>query len=798
MLLLLTICQEIYCDRGAIKLSTTTLEKFIDLFQDEAALREALLFLWSQVPGVTGVRQLHSGLEHGKDIVFFYQGPAGESMLCACVVKKEKISGSASAPGGAMTVVSQARQALGNPYLNPKGGEERVERVYIICPHPVLPIAMASIKGELELRAGQVVFCCGNDLLQLFEQHAPSFIVAKSGLLAAYLADLRRQFDEDKAFANIAFKHGVLPNAKRALSKAYVEPGFALAMFRYSIRDGLLPQLWRFEKEVWAADIKEAEQSCQSTARLLEMAADYGLLRLDGPTGTRSLSAEVSQLGRHLSKAWDQAYTNYRIDQEHKGVHVIPSRVQLTLNGVAQILEDGKQTLSKADQHLQGLRANISCHRKLTRTAAADPLRALRSDDGWLLPSLHDLASELSGVILVERRTPIRLQADSLSSAHRALLITGGAGFGKTTFCRWQTIRDGERFIARESNVMPIYVPLHTLAQGPLGTFDSAFLPDPEFHRVLSETSGGQTRLRLYLDGLDEVPTRSRQEEIIQLVRTELLRTNRVDIVITARDHVRGPWLTWLPHVQLSELPPDQVRELVTQLLAPDTGKVEEFFCQLAGVPTLQSLTGVPLLTMLMVAAYQSMESLPENRVELYRIFVDLLCGGWDIAKGIRRGTDYGPSLKVALLMRLASTLHHDRSRDATRKQIRDVIQDVAPGLKSQWELVLGDILQDGLVVQNGSTFAFRHLSFQEYLAARDLADPTNHKQDQTLGWYFQGEDWWREVLTFYIGLSNKPLEVSRWLDSVAAKIQARGAKDTSQRLATMRRAIEDAFPNFC
>ena len=74
-------------------MTTTTLEKFIDLFPDEASLREVLVFLWSHVPGVTGVRQLHSGLEHGKDIVFFYQGPAGEAMLCACVVKNEKISG---------------------------------------------------------------------------------------------------------------------------------------------------------------------------------------------------------------------------------------------------------------------------------------------------------------------------------------------------------------------------------------------------------------------------------------------------------------------------------------------------------------------------------------------------------------------------------------------------------------------------------------------------------------------------------------------------------------------------------
>jgi hypothetical protein len=131
--------------------------------------------LWSNVPGVSGVRLLHSALEHGKDLIFYYAGPAGESMLCACVVKKDKITGSSSSQSGAMTVVNQARQALGNPYVNPKGCDERVERVYVISPHEVLPMAMASVKGELEGRAGQIVFCCGTELLRLFEEHAASF-----------------------------------------------------------------------------------------------------------------------------------------------------------------------------------------------------------------------------------------------------------------------------------------------------------------------------------------------------------------------------------------------------------------------------------------------------------------------------------------------------------------------------------------------------------------------------------------------------------------------------------------------
>src|SRR5262245_58832306 len=107
----------------------------------------------------------------------------------------------------------------------------------------------------------------------------------------------------------------------------------------------------------------------------------------------------------------------------------------------------------------------------------------------------------LPGILQKERRSTMRLGAETLARFDRALLITGGAGFGKTSFCRWQTIRDGERFVRRASNVMPVYLALHQLAQGPLGGFREAFLPDPEFEALLQSS---EATLRLYLDGLDE------------------------------------------------------------------------------------------------------------------------------------------------------------------------------------------------------------------------------------------------------------------------------------------------------
>ena len=82
------------------------------------------------------------------------------------------------------------------------------------------------------------------------------------------------------------------------------------------------------------------------------------------------------------------------------------------------------------------------------------------------------------------------------------------------------------------------------------------------------------------------------------------------------------------------------------------------------------------------------------------------------MAKGVRRGSEFGSNLKVSVLVRLASILHYNRSRDATASQIRTVIQELAPVLSTHWEGFLTDLLQDGLLVQNGSLYTFRHLSF--------------------------------------------------------------------------------------
>ncbi len=381
-------------------------------------------------------------------------------------------------------------------------------------------------------------------------------------------------------------------------------------------------------------------------------------------------------------------------------------------------------------------------------------------------------------------------------------MITAPAGYGKTSYCRWSALHDGERFAAGHSKIMPVYVPLNQLARSEITSFEDMFLRSDDLRAMVSKHGRRNTeyRFRLYLDGLDEIP-RERQAPLIQLALGAKEKYAHMQIVLTARDHVFGPWLAQLPRVSLSGLSELQVRELVDCLLDKDSIKVAEFFAQLAKVPVLQPLMRIPLMGTLIVAVFRNLTTLPEGKTELYRIFVDLLCGGWDMAKGVKRESEFGSALKLRILMRFASVLHEAKTRVGTGAPFKSVVNETAPALNDQWEAILGDMIQDGLIARNGSTVTFTHLSFQEYLAARDLADPTNKKQEQGLRRFLEGDDWWSEVMAFYVAMSKRPRDMEAWLGTIEKSTLSR-SKNTDtyeirRRAELLRKVILEASPAY-
>jgi hypothetical protein len=111
------------------------------------------------------------------------------------------------------------------------------------------------------------------------------------------------------------------------------------------------------------------------------------------------------------------------------------------------------------------------------------------------------------------------------------------------------------------------------------------------------------------------------------------------------------------------------------------------------------------------------------------------------------------------------------------------------------------EVLQDGLLVRSGRVYLFSHFSFQEYLAAKDLADPTGRKQASALRQYLLGDDWWNEVIAFYIGLLDNPHSANEWLGATVRGMLRAGKNsvesEVRRRCIAMERAIRSAYPDF-
>jgi hypothetical protein len=137
-----------------------------------------------------------------------------------------------------------------------------------------------------------------------------------------------------------------------------------------------------------------------------------------------------------------------------------------------------------------------------------------------------------------------------LDKCDAALLITGPPGYGKTSFCKWSALNDRERFARSESNIMPIYIPLYRLADSMPKTFEEGLIPQERFPMVWSKPGVIREglRIRLYLDGLDELST-TRQAQILSLVREACRRYHQSQVVVAARDQVVGPELKWLRRI---------------------------------------------------------------------------------------------------------------------------------------------------------------------------------------------------------------------------------------------------------
>jgi len=770
------------------------LHRFAEAFKSEEALRKDLATLLNKMPHTQGVQITHGTQEYGKDIVFYAPDGVHNWQLNAFVVKNTRINGSADDNHGARNVFNQAEQALDTPFINSMGEEERVSKVFIVSPFDCSQSTMQSIKGKLKTHFGKVEFLCGVNLFKKFSEYWPEFIIFESTLLGAYVSSLQQSFDQSDPISFLSSQHYILSSANKTLRSVYVRQGFKISLLEF---DFLVesPNLLTLRGPV---TLREVEDVREQLDFLLPLVRHTQVWEDPDPSLAAALVPSLARLSASLKEKWTQEWEEDGRKREAEGKkRPSKSTAEIQLRDIEGVLDS--PSVRTMLEVLMAFDARVQKANDLARKARHSDV-VLHSDEYLSFCRVMEVINLYPAAFRKRSQVYEKLFPETLlDHIGGSVLITAPAGYGKTSFCKWNTLNDVQRLIDKTATIIPVYVPLHQLATARVAACEAAFLRSPEIAELFSAAHKKGQRIRVYLDGLDEVTTVEQQEKLMRLAEELVTKYSPVQVIVTGRDYVSGPWLRWLSRIHLSELNGDQVSQLVSNWLGDDPGEHAAFHKQLSNARALQSLMKVPLLGTLIIAVFKKMKSLPESKVKLYEVFVELMCGGWDLAKNVRRETRFGSQAKLGVLTRVAGILHLNSKREAMEADVRTAVSQTMGAFSDKWRSLLDEILEDGLLIRLGAnSLAFSHLSFQEYLAATELTDPNGNRQQLMLKRYLSGEDWWREVLAFYVGMSRRPDETEGWIRKITIDIsEAKRVPDLAQRFRFLMDTLASAWPGW-
>ena len=364
---------------------------------------------------------------------------------------------------------------------------------------------------------------------------------------------------------------------------------------------------------------------------------------------------------------------------------------------------------------------------------------------------------------------------------HRRLVILGGPGSGKTTLMAYLTLTYARRQVKPrldlKEKALPIFVPLRQLKQvlAPVNssTFNgggtsalAAKAPSPyppmTFPAYLTQYYAGldmharegffkrvldDGRCLILLDGLDEVADEGERRQLSEWVDQLVTLYPKNRYIVTSRPpgYESAPLTNGFAVLRVRDFAEAEIRQfaqnwcLAVELAAQgeDTPTARrrageaarDLVAAITANAAIRKLAVNPLLLSIIALVHRYRATLPKRRVDLYDECVDVLLGHWDAAKGLA-GT-LAPGAKRAILQPVALALHRQGQREIRRRDLERLIAAVLPTVAGYEDNAgaaaefLDEVrVRSGLLVENGvDTYTFSHLTFQEYLCAREIAE---------------------------------------------------------------------------
>ena len=449
------------------------------------------------------------------------------------------------------------------------------------------------------------------------------------------------------------------------------------------------------------------------------------------------------------------------------------------------------------------------------------PLELDRSalSPGWGTLEADDPSQRLEPPTVDIWRLLARAKRDPIYSQ---IAILAWGGYGKTTLLRHITYTLGRN---QQPHGVPRFLPVLLLLRKyrDLLTQDNRDdIPDLptliETHHIPSlpatealqmPTNWARERLNQgrVVDGFDEVP-KAKRPLLARWLNAQLRAYNRSVFILTSRpkayteqdasDRLDFNTLLWV-----RQFSPQQGKEFVQKWYwcqeyyhhgktdTPAVRKVAadsaaELWRQIAARPELTDLAKNPLLLNMIAMFHRRYPSaeLPKRRVELYQEMCLLQLRDRPGARRLETlladcdAQIILQMLDLEMMQQKEERVEQDTVLERLTRYLADQDETVAaPEFLKQVEQI-----SELLVQREPEEFEFAHLSFQEFLAAREVV---RLKHERLLYDHF-GEDWWKSTILLYAAQVKKPSSLIRAALAAGATDLAHACwQETSKRIDT-------------
>jgi predicted NACHT family NTPase len=362
-----------------------------------------------------------------------------------------------------------------------------------------------------------------------------------------------------------------------------------------------------------------------------------------------------------------------------------------------------------------------------------------------------------------------RISSMEALNRYSKLMLLGKPGAGKTTLLKYTALKCSQGDIF--SDLVPIFVTLRQYAG-----FESQPLlldyisQDLCAYNISNEANVKQLlqqgRAILFLDGLDEV----RENDLHRVLEdlrsfSEQFYTNR--FVITSRLGSQEYIFEKFTEVEVANFQPLQISQFAQRWFLNNSRHIELFLRKVEDNRPIQELATNPLLLTLLCLVFDEFGDFPTNRSELYREGLDVLLKKWDAKRNIERHQIYknlSMQRKEDLLAQVACTTFYQGDYFFRQVDLESYITEYIrnlpkantdeEALQLDSEAIIRAIeSQHGLFVERAKgIYSFSHLTFHEYLAARELV--YNGNQDTLILLASKITDpRWHDILRLAVGM---------------------------------------------